>query len=109
MEKFQAHARPAKYKTWCFKTPLGDSNALKFESPVLNYWVLVLYPQSKSLMLGHTMLCLAVMFNNCQSSRRSEMDILGWRNEQLVKALAMAPKTPYLLILNTDAYLRSPL
>lgn len=106
MEKFQAHPRPVKYKTKCFKTPLGDSDALKCENPVLNYWVQVLYSQSKSLMLGHTMLCLAATFNNCQSSRLSEM---FQRNEWRVKALAMSLKILYLLILNTDAYLRSPL
>lgn len=35
MEKFQAHPRSVKYKTQCFKTPLGDSDALKCENPVL--------------------------------------------------------------------------
>lgn len=105
MEKFQAHPRPIKYKTKCFKTLLGDSDALKCENPVLNYCVQVLYPQSKSLMLGHTMLYMAATFNNCCSSRLSEM----CRRKRLVKALGMSLKIIYLLILNTDAYLRRPL
>ena len=106
METFQAHPRPIKYKTHYFKTPLGDSDALKCENPVLELLRPGSVPTKKSPMLGHTMLCLAATFNNCQSPRLSEM---GRRNERLVKALAMSLKILYLLILNTDAYLRSPL